>query len=270
LPENAVIKHVLIKRKNRQWFVYLMLQLPDRVFAPNGLPAVGGDMGLLRLLTFSDETLIDNPRWLRHTLSELRRAQRRLSRRKKGSQRRRKAAFQVARLHEHVSKQRKDFWHKLTFGLVNAYGLIALEDLELKFMLLNHKLSLSAHDAGLGIFQSLLRYKAVKAGCAIELVDPAYTSQVCSGCGCVVEKALSERVHRCPNPKCLLVLDRDVNAARNILSLALKSAGTPPSGAKVAGRRKPSLRSSRLKTGELSPSYTINKQLCSVLLYNLN
>lgn len=233
LPTGAVIKHLLIKRKNGKWYVYLMIEVPDPVFPePNGLPVVGGDMGLLRLLTLSDGTKIDNPRWLREALDELRRAQRRLSRRKKGSQHRKAAALLVAKLHEHIANQRRDFWHKLTYWLVNTYGLVALEDLNLSFMTLNRHLSLSAHDAGLGAFQSLLRYKAVKAGGAVVLVNPAYTSQGCSGCGSLVEKDLSVRVHECPN--CSLVLDRDENAARNILSLAFKSAGTPPPDANVS------------------------------------
>jgi putative transposase len=228
---DAIIKHVVIKRKNRRWYVYLMVEVPDIEFVPNGKPPVGGDMGLLRLLSLSDESLLDNPRWMRQELAHLRVAQRQLSRRRKGGQRRKQAAYRVARIHEHVTNQRRDFWHQLTFWLVKTYGLIALEDLELKFMLVNHKLSLSAHDAGLGMFQRVLPYKAAKAGAEVALVNPAYTSQMCSSCGCVVKKDLSERVHRCP--ECHLVLDRDVNAARNILSLALQSAGTPPSGANV-------------------------------------
>ncbi len=235
LPQDAVIKHVIIKCKNGKWYAYLMIEVPDPVFPePNGLPAVGGDMGLLRLLTLSDGVMIDNPRWLRQALAELRRAQRVLSRRKKGSHRRKKAALQVAKLHEHIANQRRDFWHKLTYWLAENYGLIALEDLELGFMIHNRHLSLSAADAGLGAFQKLLRYKAVKAGSVVILVDPAYTSQDCSGCGLSVEKDLSERVHQCPN--CSLELDRDENAARNILQRAFKVGGD------TAVRRKRRLR----------------------------
>lgn len=245
LPTGAHIKHLVLKRKNRKWFVYLMFEIPDPDYPEfSTLPAVGADMGLLRLLTLSDGTQVDNPRWLRTALADLRTAQRRLSRRSKGSQRRKKAAFQVARLHEHVARQRRDFWHKLTYWLVNTYGLIALEELKLGFMTHNRHLSLSAHDAGLGAFQNVLAYKAVKAGTQVVFVNPAYTSQICSGCGCLVEKDLNVRVHDCPN--CSLVLDRDENAARNILFLAFKSAGTPPSGANVNHRVKRSLRSSPL------------------------
>lgn len=245
LPNDADIKHVVIKRSNRKWYVCLMLNLPDPTVPEHMGPAVGMDMGLHSLLALSDGQTIDNPRWLRTSLADLRVAQRRLSRRKKGSVRRRKAALQVARLHEHVANQRRDFWHKTTSQLADTYSLIALEDLKLKFMTANHHLALSAHDAGLGEFQQLLAYKAENAGTLVVTVNPAYTSQVCSECGVIVEKDLSIRVHRCPD--CGLTLDRDVNAARNILFLAIKSARTGRSDDNVPepGRLR-SLRSSPL------------------------
>src|SRR5581483_888380 len=224
VPHDATIKQVVIKRKASGWYVYLQLDCPDPLpVEPNGLPAVGADMGLLRLLTLSDGTLIDNPRWLRDALDELRRAQRRLARALKGSQNRKDKRQIVARLHEHVANVRRDFWHKLTHWLVHHYGLIVLEDLSLDFMLRNAHLALSAHDAGLGLFRQLLDYKAESAGSHVTTVNAAYTSQVCSGCGLIVEKDLSVRVHRCP--ECQLELDRDLNAARNILKLAFSPPG---------------------------------------------
>jgi putative transposase len=234
MPNASQIKQVVIKRKATSWYVFLILELPDPLpIEPNGLPQVGADMGLLRLLTLSDGTQIDNPRWLREALADLRRAQHKLSRAKKGSQNRKEKRLIVAKLHEHITNQRRDFWHKLTFWLVHHYGVIALEKLELGFMLHNAHLSLSAHDAGLGVFQTILAYKAVDAGSHVTFVNPAYTSQACSSCGKLVEKPLSARVHSCPNPNCLLELDRDVNAAINILTLALKSARFEPSDAYV-------------------------------------
>jgi len=244
LPDDAGIKHVILKRRNRKWYVCLQLELPDPVVAQHPGPAVGVDMGLHSLLALSDGATVDNPRWLRWSLAQLRVAQRRLSRRKKGSHRRRKAAEQVARLHERIANQRRDFWHKLTRELTATYSVIALEDLTLRFMTVNHHLALSAHDAGLGEFQQLLEYKAESAGTEVVTVNPAYTSQVCSGCGALVEKDLRVRVHICPH--CGLTLDRDVNAARNILSLAVESARTGRSGANVARWGARSLRSSLL------------------------
>ena len=261
LPVGANIKHVILKRKASGWYLYLQLEVPEHEIVASENPPVGVDVGLLRLLTLSDGTEIDNPRWLRHSLAKLRVAQRRLSRRTKGSQRRRKARQQVALLHEQVANARKDFWHKTTRKLVNTYGAIALEDLSPKFMLVNHCLSLSAADAGLGMFQQLLISKAENAGCEIVWLHAAYTSQVCSGCGCLVKKELSVHVHDCPH--CLLAIDRDLNAARNIYQLAFKSAWIEPSGAnvvplpassgfqpKVERKHKRSLRSLRLQAGE--------------------
>lgn len=238
LPIGAVVRHVVLKRKASGWYVYLQLQVPQEDVQPSGNPAVGIDVGLLRLLTLSDGTEVDNPRWLRSSLAKLRVAQRRLSRRKKGSQRRKKARQQVALLHEHVANTRKDFWHKTTHTLVNTYGAIALEDLSPRFMLANRRLSLSASDAGLGMFQLLLTSKAANAGCELAWIHAAYTSQVCSGCGCVVKKELSVRVHVCPD--CALTIDRDLNAAINILNLAFKSAWIEPSGDNVAPLSVPS------------------------------
>ena len=180
-------------------------------------------MGLKSLLATSTGDLFDHPRWLRQSLVQLRVAQRKVSRRKKGSKGRLKAVRQVARLHEKVAHQRSDHWHKLTREMVNTHSLIAIEDLDLKFMNKNRHLSLSSHDAGLGLFTQLLAYKVEETGCQLVVVNPAYTSQLCSACGLIVEKSLSVRVHRCPD--CGLELDRDVNAARNVLKSASKTLG---------------------------------------------
>jgi len=219
LPKGAVIKHAVLVRKTRKWYVNLQLDLPDPNPRPAEGPAVGIDVGLKNLLALSDGTLVDNPRWLRGSLRKLRVAQRHLARCQKGSRGRQQAAFRVARLHEHVANQRRDFWHKTTAHLVKTYAVIALEDLSLGFMTHNPRLALSAHDAGLAQFRQMLAYKAESAGTQVLTVNPANTSQMCSGCGEMVEKPLSERVHTCPH--CGLVLDRDLNAARNILYRAL-------------------------------------------------
>jgi putative transposase len=229
IPERAVIKHVVVKRVNDKWYLCLMLELPDQEQKPQqkGSPIeigpIGIDMGLRSLLATSEGELIDNPRWLRGSLSRLRVAQRRVSRRKQGSNRRRKAVRQVARLHEQIANQRHDYWHKLTRELAERHALIAIEDLNLKFLNTNRHLALSSHDAGLGMFTQMLAYKVEETGCRLVVVNPARTSQRCSRCGERVEKRLSVRVHDCP--ECGLVLDRDVNAARNVLASAFSSLG---------------------------------------------
>ncbi|HEX7619979.1 MAG TPA: transposase, partial [Anaerolineales bacterium] len=108
--------------------------------------------------------------------------------------------------------------HKVTKRLINDYDQVAIEDLSLAFMNQNRHLSRSSHDAGLGALRQMHEYKAEEAGVQVVTVNPRHTSQACSGCGSKVLKELSDRVHNCPD--CGLVLDRDVNAARNILNLA--------------------------------------------------
>ena len=227
IPKGAEINHAVVRRVNWKWYVFLMLELPEpeEEPVPRG-SAIGIDMGLKSLLATSEGTLFDNPHWLRVSLGRLRIAQRRVSRRKKGSKRWYKAVKQVARQHEKIANQRSDYWHKLTRTLAQSHSLIAIEDLNLKFMNRNRHLSLTSHDAGLGIFKDLLAYKVEETGCQLVVVDPAYTSQMCSGCGEMVEKDLSVRVHSCY--QCGLELDRDVNAARNIRDRAFKLLG--PSG----------------------------------------
>jgi len=240
IPADAKIKHVVVKRSLGKWYVFFQIELPDVGIAERGPAEIGIDVGLHSLLAFSDGTLVENPRWMRSALEEMRAKQRRLSRRKKGSSRRRKAAFQVAKLHEHIHNQRRDFWHKETRKLVDAYALIAIEDLNLSFMTHNHHLALSAHDAGLGMFRRMLESKVENTGSQVIAVPPAYTSQMCSGCGEIARKDLSVRTHSCP--RCGLTLDRDVNAAVNILNLAR----TGPSGLNVGDGAKRVLRSSLL------------------------
>src|SRR5690606_8744396 len=134
IPDDATIKQVIVKRTTGHWYVCLQLEMPDPEPVTHNGPAVGIDIGLYNLLALSDGTLIDNPRWLRTSLSKLRIAQRRLSRRKKFGSGWRKAARQVAKLQEHVANQRRDFWHKTTTDLAKTYSLIAVEDLNLSFM----------------------------------------------------------------------------------------------------------------------------------------
>jgi len=222
IPENATVKHAYITRRNGRWYVSLALDLPNTNVPrePTGRQ-VGVDVGLKNIAGLSTEEFIQNPHWLRNSLAKLRRLQRHASRQVKGSQRQRKTYQQIARLYEHIEHQRRDYLHKQSKRLVEEYDLIAIEDLALAFMNRNPHLALSSHDAGFGIFRQMLEYKAESAGIPVIAVKPANTSQACSGCGSIVPKDLSVRIHECP--QCGLVLDRDVNAARNILTLALQT-----------------------------------------------
>ncbi len=224
IPEGAVIKHLVIKRENGRWYVCPMLELPGPVLAPREVESVVGvDVGLKNLLALSTGELVDNPRWMQESLAKLRVTQRHVSRQVKGSHRQRKAYVRLSQLHEQVANQRADTLHKITRRLVSEFDGIAIEKMSLAFMNRNHHLSLSSYDAGLGMFRQMLEYKAEEAGIQVIAKNPSDTTQRCSGCGRLVPKGLSVRVHHCP--ECGLVLDWDVNTARNILSLAFE---TPP------------------------------------------
>src|SRR5262249_47566236 len=141
-------------------------------------------------------------------------AQRRVCRRKKGSHHRRKAVRLLARAHQHVRRQRQDFHHKTALTLVRQYDTIYHEALQVRNMVKNHHLAKSISDGGWGAFLAILAFKAESAGKRVVAVDPAFTSQACSGCGVMVQKSLSARWHSCPD--CGTSLHRDHNAAKNI------------------------------------------------------
>lgn len=237
LPEGK-LKNIVIVRKPSGWYVLLQIDMLEQPVEKSSNPPVGVDMGITHALALSDGTTFDSPKYLKQSLRKLRALQRSVARKNKGGKNRRKAVQKLARLHEHIANQRLDWWHKTTRQLVDTYGIIVLEDLSLKFMLRNGNLSRSAHDVGLGMFRSLLDYKAVEAGVEIAMVNPRNTSQACSGCGSIVSKNLSVRVHHCHD--CGITLDRDVNAACNILSLGRRlPESTWPVGACVSGDAPP-------------------------------
>jgi putative transposase len=131
----------------------------------------------------------------------------------------------LARAHQHIANQRRDFHHREAAKLVRAYDIIAYEDLQTANMVKNHHLAKSIQDAGWSRFLSILTFKAASAGKRVVAVSPAYTSQVCSGCGVIVQKGLSVRWHQCP--ECGTSLHRDHNAALNILRLAQAQSSRP-------------------------------------------
>jgi putative transposase len=191
------------------------------------LPATGQEMGMdLGLESFAalaDGTMIHNPRCYRQAERRLKMAQRRVSRRKKGSSRCKKAVQLLARAHQKVLRQRRDFHHKTALALVRANETIYHEDLQTANMLKNHHCAKSISDAGWSAFLSILAAKAVYAGRRVVAVPPAYTSQTCSGCGVIVQKGLSVPWHTCPD--CGTSLHRDHNAAMNIERLGQSRRG---------------------------------------------
>jgi len=184
--------------------------------------AVGLDVGLNHFYTDSTGETVSNPRHLRQSEKALKRLQKRVSRKKKGSGNRKKAINKLGRKHLKVSRQRKDFAIKTALCVVKSSDFVAYENLQVKNMVKNHKLAKSISDAAWSQFAQWLQYFGKVYGKTVIAVAPQYTSQNCSTCGNSVKKTLSTRTHVC---SCGTVLDRDHNAALNILAKGLKQAG---------------------------------------------
>ncbi|HEY9206906.1 MAG TPA: transposase, partial [Candidatus Methanoperedens sp.] len=184
----------------------------------------GIDVGLNSLMTLSNGQQIEPPEFLRKKEKKLIHEQKRLSRKKKGSGKRNRQKVKVAKIHRKIRNQRTDFAHKTSRKLVDTYDRIVFEDLQIINMMQNHNLAKSIADAGWYQLISLTKSKAEYAGKVVELVNARNTSQNCSICGNSVPKDLSVRTHSCPF--CGLVLDRDHNAAINILNRSNNTVGT--------------------------------------------
>jgi putative transposase len=213
-PLEGTPKTVTISREADGWYAILSCaEVPAQPLPPTG-KETGIDVGLKVFLITADGEAVENPRLHRRGEKKLAKAQRRVSRRKKGSHRRRKAVGNLQRAHQTVKRQRADFQHKTALKLLRDYDTMYLENLRVANMVRNRHLAKSISDAGWAQFRSILEAKAAYAGRRGIAVPPAYTSQDCSGCGERVPKSLSVRTHVCTS--CGLVLDRDENAARNI------------------------------------------------------
>ena len=252
-PPQGTMKTSTIKREGEHWYVVFTCEREQEIVSHPSEEAVGMDLGLLHFGTLSDGSTIENPRHLRVSEQKLKKLQEALSHKKRGSKRRRKAAQVVGKNHRHIRNQRKDFQHKEARKLVNGYQTIVFEKLQPANMSKRPKpkqdeatgaylpngasakagLNKSILDAGWGQFQQICRNKAEWAGSRVLLVNPKYTSQMCSGCGAIKKKDLSERWHSC---SCGCSLDRDHNAALNIKRAGLNllvnesQARTEPSG----------------------------------------
>jgi len=217
-PLEGKVKQLIIKRQADGWYACFVLEV-----APQPLPITGRRVGLDRGLKYfvatSDGQLFPAPKFLYKAEQKLKRLHRMVSRRRKGSNRWKKAVAILAKVYLHVANQRLDYAHKLARYLVDNYDLIAVEDLRVQGMVHNQHLAKSILDAAWSLFLELLVYKAAGAGRQVVMVDPRNTSQECSACGRVVPKTLNDRWHYCPH--CGLSIDRDINAARNVLQRAL-------------------------------------------------
>lgn len=228
IPDEGVIKMAALKRDRvGNWYIVFQVELPDPDIPLRDSPAVGIDMGLKYFATLSTGEQVENPHWFRQAEERLGVLQRKRARRKRGSRRYRELSRQIRRLHQQIANKRRDFQHKLSTRLVQEYGLIAVEGLNVKGLCRSH-VSKSMEDAGWAQFLSMLEYKAERAGTLVVRITPNGTSQICSYCGCVVPKTLSERQHNCPH--CGFTAPRDVNAALNILSRGRARTGAPRKG----------------------------------------
>jgi len=226
----GVLKTCTLHRVNGKWFACICQEIEPELLPPSE-EAIGIDVGLKTFAALSDGAFIENPRFFRKDEKALAKAQRKLSKQKRGSRERRKARKVVSRIHERIRNRRHDFCHQNARRIVNRFGVIGVEKLSVKNMLGNPCLAKSISDAAWSQFRSILTSKAESAGREVIAVNPAYTSQDCSGCGYRpdglegrTKKKLSDRWHLCP--MCGLSVDRDTNAAVNILALGQQSLAT--------------------------------------------
>ena len=230
------IKTASIKKtKSGEWYVTISTEFEDTPTFNNGKPKVGIDLGIKEYATLSDGKKIPNPKILKKMEMRFKDAQRELSQRKKGGKNRRKSIQKIARISEHIARQREDYLHKLSDNLVNSYSFIAYEELNIVGMVRNHSLAKSITDVSWAQFIQFLCYKAESAGCRVVGVNPKNTSKMCNECGNIQETPLSERTYLCG--KCSMSMDRDLNAAKNILNRATEGqSGSYASGDHVRPR----------------------------------
>ena len=216
--DDAKVLHMTVSCHAGCWWASLTIERVDDS-APN--PPKGGnigvDLGIKEFATLSDGTVIHNPHALKSNIKRLKKAQRNLSRKQKDSNRRRKAKLHVSRLYARVANLRRDFLNKTTTMLARTYTGISIEDLNVAGMIKNHSLAQSIADTSFYEFRRQLTYKTARTGATLHVIDRWYpSSKTCSNCGAVKAKLpLSERVYHCES--CGLTIDRDMNAAINIM-----------------------------------------------------
>ncbi|MBO3735819.1 RNA-guided endonuclease InsQ/TnpB family protein [Glycomyces niveus] len=223
LPKGAEPTSVTVSRDAAgRWFVSLLIE-EDIPSLPRRSEAVGVDAGITSLLTLSTGEKITNPRHERRDRERIKRRQRDLARKEKGSSNHRKAQLRLARAHARVADRRYDFLHKLTTRLVRENQTIAIEDLNVRGMLSNHTLARAVSDASWATFRRLLEYKAAWYGRQVIAIDRFWPStKTCSACGGLNDAVpLAARTFICQDPDCGHIEDRDVNAAKNILAAGL-------------------------------------------------
>lgn len=223
-PVEGSVKTATIRRyPTGKWYVCYSVEVDKTPVSSMNENAVGIDVGLEKFAVLSDSSYIPNPRWFRQEEKNLAKAQRNMSKTKKGTDDWLRSLKVVHRIHERIFNRRNDFIHKVSRDLVDRYSVIVFEDLNVKEMVQNHHLTKSISDVAWRKLMDATKNKAEWAGSKVVFVDPAYTSQMCSRCGTIVKKELKDRIHECDC--CNLKMDRDLNASINILRLGLQSLG---------------------------------------------
>ncbi len=244
------LKRATVSFEEGRWFVALSIEAGDVQPIAGLAETVGVDLGVKALATLSTGEVVTGPKAYGKALKRLCRAQRILSRRKKGSASRRKAKARVARIHARIANIRRDSLHKLTSDLTKTYSVIGIEDLNVKGMVANRKLARAVCDMGFFEFRRQLEYKARMYGSCVIVADRWFpSSKTCSCCGVVkATLGLSERTFRCDD--CGLVMDRDLNAAMNIRKMAASSAVTACGVERAGTKRKFRVKRSTVKQEE--------------------
>lgn len=212
----------IYKNRADQWFISFVVEVVDVEPIKEINNVVGIDLGLKEFLISSDGEVVKNPRFLRRSEKRLKREQRRLSRKQKGSNNRNKARLKVARVHNHIKNQRKDFINKTASSIAKDYDLVLMEDLNVKGMIKNHKLAKSISDVSWSMFVNTLEWQCKKRGKYLHKIGRFYpSSKTCNSCGHKkTDLGLDERVYNCSN--CGTSIDRDLNAALNIRDEGLR------------------------------------------------
>jgi len=226
IPDRFTPKTATIVRKADGWYLCIVIEdasVPSPMPVDDVKSVVGVDVGLKEFLTTSEGEAVPVQQHYKLAQRHLAHQQCCLSRQKEGSNRYKKQQNKVARIHQRIARQRQDFHYRTAHDLVKKYDLIGVEDLKVKNLARNSKLAKSIYDVAWSAFITILEAVAVKRGVHVVKVPPHGTSQDCSGCGVKVPKTLSIRTHECH--KCGLTMDRDENAAINILHRALNAVG---------------------------------------------
>jgi putative transposase len=216
------IKRVRLVRRSDGYYVQFLVRAENKVNTELTGKMIGVDVGISEFYTDSNGHAEPNPRFYRTGEKRLKFRQRRVSQKSKGSANRKKAINKLGRVHLKISRQREEHAKRVARCVIQSNDLVAYEDLRIKNLVKNHCLAKSINDASWYQFRKWLEHFGVKFGKVTIAVNPALTSQECSSCGSIVRKSLSMRTHAC---QCGLVLDRDWNAAINILKLALSTTG---------------------------------------------